>query len=129
MRASFVAAVLTGCAAMAPVDAADPRFEACGGAVDSVDATVAFTARDYREHFPLMGKAPELDADAPAFAVVFAEGAAPRIPITGQLRRGDQHAAPPPAKAEHRTVCIYVGMPPDGVMNYYVDVDVALLLP
>jgi hypothetical protein len=127
MRAILIGAVLTGCAAIAPVDAADPRFEACSGTVDTVEATVAFTARDYHDHFPLIGRAPELESDDPAFAVVFAAGAAPPIPITDQLQRGDQQAAP--AEAEHRTVCIYVGEPPDGVTNFYVDVDVALLLP
>jgi hypothetical protein len=128
MRALLFVALLTGCAALAPVDAADPRFEACGATVDAVDATVAFTARNYRDHFPLMGRSPELESDVPAFAVVFAEGAELAIPLQPALRPGDQEAAPPP-EAPHRTVCIYVGMPPDGVMNYYVDVDVALLLP
>lgn len=113
---------------MAPVDATDPRFEACGGTVDSVDATVAFRARDYQEHFPLMGRAPELETDDPAFAVVFAEGAELPIPITGQFRpREDQ--PPPPEDSSHRTVCIYVGDHPDGVANFYVNVDVALLMP
>jgi len=129
MRAILIIALLTGCAAIAPVDAADPRFEACGATVNAVDATVAFTARAYHDHFPLMGEAPELDVDAPAFAVVFAEGAAPPIPITGGLRPGDQQDAPPPPEQDHRTVCIYVGQPPDGVRHVYVDVDVALLLP
>ena len=127
MRAIVILGLLTGCTAIAPLDAADPRFEACGGAIDSVDATVAFTARDYRDHFPLMGEAPELEAEDPAFAVVFAEGKDPPIPVIGPLRPGDQQAAPP--DPEHRTVCIYVGMPPDGVANYYIDVDVALLRP
>jgi hypothetical protein len=126
MRAFLIGVILTGCAAIAPVDAGDPRFEACGGALDSVDATVAFTARDYRDHFPLMGEAPELDSQDPAFAVVFAEGKEPAIPLQPRLQRGDQPAPPEPS---HRTVCIYVGMPPDGVTNYYADVDVALLLP
>ena len=126
MRAILGVVLLIGCSAVAPVDAGDPRFGECGGRVDSVDATVAFTARDYRDHFPLMGKAPELDTDDPAFAVVFAEGAEPPIPLLPQRpRQGD---APPP-DSMHRTVCIYVGMPPDGEINWYVDVDVALLLP
>lgn len=128
MRALLVAAFLAGCAAIAPVDATDPRFEQCGGAVDSVDATVAFTARDYHDHFPLMGEAPELESDDPAFAVVFAEGAGPPIPLLPPLRQGDD-AAPPAPEQSHRTVCIYVGQPPDGVMHVYVNVDVALLLP
>lgn len=127
MRAILLAALLTGCAAMAPVDAADPRFEVCGGAVDIVDATVAFTARDYRDHFPLMGLAPELDLDAPAFAVVFAEGVEHRIPLHPQLLRAGH--LPEPSDGPHRDVCIYVGRPPDGVPHHYVGVDVALLLP
>ena len=114
---------------MAPVDAEDPRFEACGATVESADATVAFTARDYHDHFPLMGKAPELDSDDQAFAVVFAEGIGPPFPITGgQLQRGDSEEASPP-ESMHRTVCIYVGKPPDGLTNFYVEVDVALMLP
>jgi hypothetical protein len=101
MRAILVAALLTGCAALAPVDADDPRFEACGGTEGNVDATVAFRARDVRDHFPLMGEAPELESDDPAFAVVFAEGEGPPVPVTGQVRP---------------------------VTNVYVDVDVAVLL-
>jgi len=128
MRAAILVVLLTGCAVLAPVDAADPRFEACGGEMANVDATVAFTARDYRDHFPLMGRAPELDSQDPAFAVVFAEGKEPFIPLLPQLRPDDQ-PAPPAPEPSHRTVCIYVGMPPDGVTNYYADVDIALLLP
>jgi len=129
MRAALLVVVLlTGCAVVAPVDDADPRFEACGGAMTTVDATIAFTARDYRDHFPLMREAPELDSEDPAFAVVFAEGKEPFIPLQPQLQRDDQ-PAPPPPKRSHRTVCIYVGVAPDGVTNYYADVDVALLLP
>jgi hypothetical protein len=41
MRAVVFAALLTGCAVVAPVDAADPRFDACGGDIDSVDVDVA----------------------------------------------------------------------------------------
>jgi hypothetical protein len=89
---------------------------------------VAFTARQYHDHFPLMGMAPELESDDPAFAVVFAEGKEPPIPLLPQLRPADDPAAAAP-DASHRTVCIYVGVPPGGAMNVYVDVDVALLLP
>jgi hypothetical protein len=128
MRSVLLAALVTGCAAVAPVDAADPRFEACAGAVDTVDTTVAFTARDYREHFPLMGEAPELDTDDPAFAVVFADGAEVPIPLQPRLR-GEDDPPPQPPDGNHRTVCVYVGMPPEGDVNWYVDVDVALLLP
>jgi len=125
--ATLVVALLTGCTVVAPVDAGDPRFKACGATVESADATVAFTARDYHDHFPLMGISPELESDDQAFAVVFAEGQPP-IPITGQLQPGDHEEAPPP-EAGHRTVCIYLGQPPDGVTNFYFDVDVALMLP
>jgi hypothetical protein len=129
MRTVLIAALLTGCAAIAPVDAADPRFEACGGTVDIVDATVAFTARDYLDHFPLMGRSPELESDDPAFAVVFAEGKAFPGMVTSPLRPGDDQARPEPADQPHRSVCIYVGRPPEGDRHVYVDVDVALLLP
>jgi hypothetical protein len=73
-------------------------------------------------------RAPELDSEDPAFAVVFAEGKEPTIPLQPPLRRDDLPGMPPP-EGQHRTVCIYVGQPPAGVTNYYVDVDVALLLP
>jgi len=127
MRTVLIVALLTGCAVVAPVDVADPRFEACGGTMETVDATVAFTARDYLDHFPLMGRAPELEMDEPAYAVVFAEGHGFPGARTGQLRpRDDAAAAPEPS---HRTVCIYVGRPPDGDRHVYVDVDVALLFP
>jgi hypothetical protein len=129
MRATLLTtALLTGCAAIAPVDPADPRFAECHGHVETVDATVAFTARDYQEHFPLMGRAPELEVDAPAFAVVFEEDAGP-IPIVGGLQAPDAQAGEAPDGATHRTVCIYVGQPPDGEGHVYFDVDVALLLP
>lgn len=127
MRAFLLVALLTGCAAIARVDAGDRRFEACNGTKATVDATVAFTARDYLAHFPLMGKSPELESDAPAFAVVFAEGERPPVPLLPQLR--PDGAAPPAPEQSHRTVCIYVGQPPDGEMNIYLNVDVALLLP
>ena len=126
--AVILIAILTGCAALAPVDAIDPRFQACGGTRDNTDATVTFTARDYHEHFPLMGKAPELESDESAFAVVFGQGKEPPIPLLPPLMQGNVPVAPPP-DAFHRTVCIYVGRPPDGVMNVYGDVDVAVLLP
>jgi hypothetical protein len=130
MRAALlVAALLTSCAVVAPVDAGDPRFESCGATVEAADATVAFTARDYHDHFPLMGNSPELESDDQAFAVVFAEGEQPPFPITGgRLQRGNRQEAPP-LEAVHRSVCIYVGQPPDGLTNFYVDVDVWLLLP
>jgi hypothetical protein len=129
MRATLlVVSLLTSCAAIAPVDAADPRFEECHGHVDTVDATVAFTARDYQDHFPLMGRAPELEVDTPAFAVVFEEGGGP-MPITGQIPRPGDEPPVEPAESRHRTVCIYVGQPPDGEGHVYFDVDVALLLP
>jgi hypothetical protein len=128
--ATLVVALLTGCTVVAPVDTGDPRFKACGATVESADATVAFTARDYHDHFPLMGISPELESDDQAFAVVFAEGEGPPMAVYPQIELGDHDEPPPPAQdSPHRTVCIYVGQPPDGVVNVYVGVDVALLLP
>jgi hypothetical protein len=122
--------LLTGCAAAVPVDADDPRFEACGGTAGTVDATLDFVAREYHDHFPLMGRSPELETDDPAFAVVFADGEGPPMAVHPQLELGDHDELPqPPQDSPHRTVCLYVGQPTDGVVNVYVDVDVALLLP
>jgi hypothetical protein len=107
-----VCLVLAGCSALWPVNRADPRFAACGGNEDNAEAAFAFVAREYRQHFPLMGHAPELETDGPAFAVVFAANYQPVI-IGGPL------GANPGPPTTSRFVCVYVGVVPTGNSNLY----------
>jgi hypothetical protein len=123
MRSLAVGALLTGCSLVAGVDMADPRFAACGGTADNAEAAFPFVASDYHEHFPFMGRSPELEVEAPAFAVVFVEGhevAHHRPFIRGAL---------PPEPSTGRFVCVYVGIPPAGDRYVYARVDVAVMAP
>lgn len=67
-----------------------------------------------------MGKAPELEGGGLAFAVVLGPNYVPATYGGGQLE---------PAREGTRFVCIYVGMPPGGVLNIYGPVDITGLRP
>lgn len=102
------------------IDRSDPRFAACGGN-DEVSAAFAFeAASDYREHFPRMGRAPELEVADPAFAIVYDEDYVPAV--FGGVAAG-------PAVPGTRHVCVYVGQPPNGTHNVYGDVDITGMEP
>lgn len=68
-------------------------------------------ARDYQLHFPRMGLSPELDLDAPAFAVAFAGPI--HLPTTGGPGLGAQGPA-------NGVVCVVL----NGAATYYTDVDI-----
>jgi hypothetical protein len=111
---------LTGCGLLLSkpgIDRTDQRFAQCAGGAGEVDAAFPLIASEYRTHFPRMGLSPELDVDAPAFAVVFAEGEALPVPVFGLGEQGLESSS-------GHVVCIYVGNPPDGFANYYSNVDV-----
>jgi hypothetical protein len=125
---ALMVAALAGCALVPhPVDAADPRLAACGGQADTVVAAFPFRADQYRDHFPEIGRSPELEVDAPAFAVVFDLDHEP--PHRGGPLLGNGAAAPPPPPPMGHWVCVYLGAPGDGVMNLYGDVDIAWMRP
>jgi hypothetical protein len=94
------------------VDSHDPRFIECGGdeMFEDVIAAFPFVASAYQHHFPEMGRTPELDTDASAFAVVFDEDwpGVPRVP---------------PAEPGTNNVCIFVGTPPGGEIHVYGNID------
>ena len=98
--------------------AADARLGRCGGAVTDVEFAFAIPhARDYRRYLPAMRAASELDLDRPALVVVY------RGEFPGDSASA---AAPSPrAAATERNVCIYVGPPGEGELNYFSDVSVA----
>jgi hypothetical protein len=101
-----------------PIDGDDPRFEACGGSGGEVVAAFPMRAADYKSHFPQMGLSPELDADEPAFAVVFEEGGRPPL---GGLGGEDEPGT--------HFVCVYLGSPPNGTPNWYGGVDITGMNP
>lgn len=104
----------------------DPRFQRCGGG-DGSGVLTAFPmahARDFRQHFPGAGRAPELGVEDSAFVVVF-EGFHP-FGVSG--------AAPPPGTTwpprsltpGSHDVCVMVGDDPETAqMNMYTDVDLS----
>jgi len=126
MRALIGLGLLTACTAIVGMDRADPRFAECGGTADNAAAAFAFIARDYKRHFPFMGRSPELEVDAPAFAVVFVEG---HQVATFGLRQQAEHQAPAGDSTTGRFVCVYVGTPPGGAYNIYGNVDVSVIAP
>lgn len=126
MRWVVVLAIfVVGCNLVSPLNRTDPRFQACGGSDDNAEAAFPFLARDYRQHFPRMGRSPELEIDAPAFAVVFVEAFDPPR-LGGPLRVGVERARSEP---NGRWVCVYVGMPPNGTPNLYGGVDTTGMTP
>jgi hypothetical protein len=123
-----IAALLAGCGLVPhPVDAADPRFGACGGQADTVIAAFPFRADEYRDHFPEMGRSPELEVETDAFAVVFDLDFRPAM-MGGQRPRDDAPVEEPPPLTGH-FVCVYLGAPGEGDTNLYADVDVAWMRP
>ncbi len=74
-----------------------------------------------------MGKSPELEVDADAFAVVFDLDHQPAM-MGGPLL-GHDAAAAPPAQPTGHFVCVYVGAPGQGDINVYGDVDIAWMRP
>lgn len=105
-----------------PVVADDPRFAECGGPSfpDQVIAAFPFMTSEREQYFPDLGSSPELQEDAPAFAVVFSEGFLPR----GWMR-GVGSLAP----VSGHTVCVYLGHPPDGSRVFYVNVSITEVPP
>jgi hypothetical protein len=98
--------------------AGDARVAACFGAAGPVEFAFELPhARDYQRHFPAMLLAPELDVDAPGFAVVFAAGAPLLVGGSGPSATPSTGTSPDP---NLRSVCILVG----GVPNLYEDVDI-----
>ena len=86
---------------------------------EPVAAQVAMEhGRDYQRHFPRMGISPELDIDAPAFAVAFA-GPLPRGGIGGYPPLGGGPAIPRPGEIVG-VVCVVV----NGSTTFYTDVDI-----
>ena len=73
-------------------------------------------------YFPRMGLSPELDTDAPAFAVVFANSAGYPGPILGQP--GVSPYERPTLAPNHHDMCIWVGDVATGTFTVYGDVDV-----
>ena len=116
----LAALCLAGCGQLPfyPVVRDDPRFQECGGNAD-VLAAFPMHAADYADHFPALGRAPELDIDADAFAVVHGPDWVP----------GTFGGAAPKAEAGTRYVCVYVGLPPNGVRNVYGPVDITDIRP
>lgn len=110
-----------------PVHAADPRFAACGGQADGVVAAFPFRADQYHDHFPEMGRSPELEVDSEAFAVVFDLEYRPAT-MGGPLMGNDAPAVPPPPPIGH-FVCVYLGGPDQGSTYLYGDVDIAWMRP
>jgi len=122
MRAGIIVCLLlAGCGLLIeepPIDRADARFEACGGVGNDVVAAFPMRAADYQSHFPQIGRAPELEVDEPAFAVVFGEDA--RLPIGGE--RADEEPGT-------HFMCVYLGTPPTGTPNWYAGVDIEGMKP
>lgn len=109
------------------IDAADPRFAACGGQAETVVAAFPFRADQYRDHFPEMGRSPELEVESDAFAVVFDFDYRPLM--GGPLVGNDAPAAAfPPPRTGH-VVCVYLGAPGQGNTYLYGDVDIAWMRP
>ena len=94
--------------------AGDPRMRQCYASPSTAQYVFVIDhARDYRLYLPRMGMAPELDVDASAFVVVFAQDT-PQFPTTG--------IGPDPTNEPgHRYVCVLVDGQ-DG--NLYADVDI-----
>jgi hypothetical protein len=121
-------ALLAGCGPVPhPINAADPRFEACGGQADTVIASFPLRADQYRDHFPEMGRSPELEVEADAFAVVFDLDYQPAM-MGGPLLRHDVAAARSQPPTGH-FVCVYLGAPGKGDINLYGNVDIAWMGP
>ena len=103
--------------------AADDRFERCGGA--AAPTRYAFEidhARDYREFLPLMEETSELELEDPALIVVF-QGVGPFV-STPSVAPGTTPAPVRTARPGESDVCIYVGEPGRGQLNYYRDVPI-----
>lgn len=98
----------------------DPRFAACAGSLYPNEVIAAFpiVGAEYRRHFPNMGLSPMLEEHTEAFVVVFEPGVEP----PGVLGRLGQSSS---AALTGHTVCIYLGQPPDGYANFYVNVDIS----
>jgi hypothetical protein len=136
-RATFIAILAAGVLTLAIVSpswggpppgdprifAADERFERCGGA--AAPTRYAFEidhARDYRQFLPLMEQTSELALDDPALIVVF-EGVGPFV-STPSVVPGRTPAPVRTARPGESDVCIYVGAPGQGQLNYYRDVPI-----
>src|SRR5918992_5372768 len=110
------------------IDAADPRFAACGGQAEMVVAAFPFRADQYRDHFPEMGRSPELEVESDAFAVVFGLDIRP-LTMGGPLVGNDAAAAAFPPRRPGHVVCVYLGAPGQGSTYLYGDVDIAWMRP
>jgi hypothetical protein len=86
---------------------------------EPVAAQVAMEhGRDYRRHFPRMGRSPELEIEAPAFAVAFAGPL--DLPHFGGVPPLGQPAIRRSAESVG-VVCVVV----NGSPTYYTDVDIS----
>lgn len=111
-----------------PVASSDARFEACGGTVEEVIAAFPMdNARDFGDHFPNAGRAPELEVDEPAFVVVFSDRAP--VGLMPQLPRRGESPAPASPLPSHHDLCVLVGPDAGGVVNIYSDVDITGMRP
>jgi hypothetical protein len=112
-----LAFLVVGCAPLPifPVDRTDERFAECGGDAEAL-AAFPLDASEYLEHFPEMGRAPELEVGGPAFAVVFGPEWVPATYGGGQAE---------PAPPGTRYVCVHAG----GVRNVYGPIDISDLGP
>jgi hypothetical protein len=124
-RAARLTAVANGLVATAVLAACallrDERGAACGHMDQPIAAQVAMAhARDYQQHFPRMGRAPELEIDAPAFAVAFA-GALSMGTTGGPAPNGAGGAPARPQPPLTGVVCFVV----NGSPTYYVNVDIS----
>ncbi len=111
-----------------PIISGDPRFAKCFGT--QTDAIAAFPlehARDYHAYFPNMGLSPELETDAAAFVVVFANPfgyPGPLLPGVRASGASPQVYEQPNPGPNHHDMCIWVGDLDTGTFTIYGDVDV-----
>ncbi len=130
--------MLAGCSILpslvpGPIDAADPRFEACGGTASGANPIAAFEldhAGAWSEHLP--GESPPSEVDETrAFAVVFPGG------YRGVLLGVGDPALPSPGHADvcvwngnrHSAEVFLAGTLPDGPRLVYANVDISGLRP
>jgi hypothetical protein len=106
-----------------PIANADPRFARCGGSQDNALAAFPMAhAWDFSAHFPYALYTPELQTDAPAFAVVYA-GTYPG-PIMPALL--STSASPHPERTlgpNQHDICVWTGDAATGDHQIYGNVD------
>ena len=119
-----------GCSVLGyPIDRGDPRFRGCAGDLANVRAAFAIAAaRDYAQHIPLMGRAPELEtSNAPAFVVVFDTTWPGGVAIAPPAEKHLEDR--PSLEPGLHDVCIWVGAPGSGGPTVYGGVNTTGLTP